>query len=373
MESEKNLFVGFRAVFESPECEKVFLRVTASSLYRAFVNGEFFGYGPARAPHGWFRVDLWDLTPYLRPGNNVVAIEVAGYNVNSYYVLDQPSFLQAEVTAQGKVLASTAGTGMQFEATVLTERLRKVQRYSFQRSFIEVYRLSPNYSRWRKDPEAIFPRVPCSVLPEKRLLPRRAPYPNFTLRAPLRLLSYGNILKVEKVEHPRKVRSLTDVGPKLKGYPEEELEKIPSIELQSFKISKKIDVDKPFAPTSVLELHEKTFHIVDFGANLTGFIGARVRCKRPTHLYMVFDEILSNGDVDWMRLGCINIVTYEMPEGIFNIESFEPYTLRYLKIIVTEGECEVENIYIREYANPDVWRAHFASSDQRLNRLFEIY
>jgi len=60
-----------------------------------------------------------------------------------------------------------------------------------------------------------------------------------------------------------------------------------------------------------------------------------------------------------------------MPEGIFNIESFEPYTLRYLKIIVTEGECEVENIYIREYVNPDVWRAHFASSDQRLNRLFE--
>ena len=64
-----------------------------------------------------------------------IELGFAGYNVNSFYVLNQPSFLQAEVTTGSSVLASTGGTGNAFEATILSERLQKVQRYSFQRSF----------------------------------------------------------------------------------------------------------------------------------------------------------------------------------------------------------------------------------------------
>jgi len=109
-ETEKNLFVGFRAVFDAPESsERVVLRVTASTLYRAFINGTFCGYGPARGPHRYYRVDEWVLSERLHPGRNLIAIEVGGYNVNSYYLLDQPSFLQAEVAIGGNVLASTAG------------------------------------------------------------------------------------------------------------------------------------------------------------------------------------------------------------------------------------------------------------------------
>ena len=153
-ETEKNLFVGFRASFKAPEQEKVFLRATGATLYRVFLNGQFLGHGPARGPHGFFRVDEWDLTAKLQPGVNVVAFEVAGYNANSYYLLDQPSFLQAEVVAGGKVLASTGGSGAPFTASILKERVQKVQRYSFQRPFSEVYRLAPGYDRWRSDPAA---------------------------------------------------------------------------------------------------------------------------------------------------------------------------------------------------------------------------
>ena len=127
-EREKNLTVGFRAAFQAPADEKVLLRATGSTIYRVFLNGRFLGHGPARGPHGFYRVDEWDLTPKLQTGLNVVAIEVAGYNVNSYSLLDQPSFLQAEVLAGGKVLASTEGNGAPFTATVLKERVQKVQR-----------------------------------------------------------------------------------------------------------------------------------------------------------------------------------------------------------------------------------------------------
>ena len=85
---------------------------------------------------------------------NVVAFEVAGYNINSFYLLDQPSFLQAEVVAGDEVLAATGEDGKPFEAGVLGERVQKVQRYSFQRTFSEVYRLAPGSNRWRSDPTA---------------------------------------------------------------------------------------------------------------------------------------------------------------------------------------------------------------------------
>ena len=84
-ETEKNITVGFRASFNAPARDKVLLRATGSSIYRVFLNGQFLAHGPARGPHGFFRVDEWDLTDKLKPGANVVAFEVAGYNANSYY------------------------------------------------------------------------------------------------------------------------------------------------------------------------------------------------------------------------------------------------------------------------------------------------
>ncbi len=161
-ETDKNLTVAFRAAFEAPAGKKVLLRATGSTLYRIFINGAFLGHGPARGPHGWYRVDEIDLTAKLRPGANVIAFEVAGYNVNSYYLLDQPSFLQAEVIAGATVLASTGGEGGLFEAGVLGERVQKVQRYSFQRPFSEVYRLAPGSDRWRAETAAPWLR-PCAL------------------------------------------------------------------------------------------------------------------------------------------------------------------------------------------------------------------
>ncbi len=188
-ETEMNLLVGFRAVIEPAAGEKVMLRVAAATIYRAWLNGQFLGCGPAHGPHGYFRVDQWDLGGKLQPGKNLLALEVAGYNANSYYLLDQPSFLQAEVVAGQRVLASTAGEGEKFAAQVLDYRVQKVQRYSFQRPFTEVYRLAPGYDAWRQDAAALGAAVETAALPEKKLLPRGVLYPQFTEHRPLKIIA----------------------------------------------------------------------------------------------------------------------------------------------------------------------------------------
>jgi alpha-L-rhamnosidase len=158
-----------------------------------------------------------------------------------------------------------------------------------------------------------------------------------------------------------------DTGPKLKGYPEKDLQLVPSIEMQHWATVGTASRDQPWARTGMAE---HAFAIADLGANLTGFVGAKITCPKLSRLVFTFDEILTKGDVDFKRLGCVNVITYELRPGEYYVESIEPYTMRYLKLICLEGECQVQDVYLREYAHPEPRAARFHASDERLNRLF---
>lgn len=369
-EKEKNLFVGFRAVVDGREAERAVLRLTGSTICRIFVNGAFVGYGPARGPHGYDRVDEWPLKGHCKPGPNVVAIEVAGYNVNSYYFLDQPSYVQAEVVSGKKVLASTAGDGALFEAQALDSRVQKVVRYSFQRPFSEAYRLTLGVDAWRVG-GGTFQAQKLAVCPQRPLLPRIAPYPVFGTRSAVREVAEGTVRnQPDKKIHAD--RAVTNIGPKLGGYPQAELSVTPAFDVQRMETVSRTDSARPLGADSRFTLADGQFRIIDFGLNNSGFFGATLRCEAPTRLYFVFDEILSAGDVSVTRLSCCNVVAYDVAEaGTYAVECFEPYTLRYLKVIAVGGGCEVSGLYFREYLNPATERARFASSDAALDRIFE--
>ena len=179
-ETEKNLFLSFREVIEVGRVEAATIRLTASCNYRLRVNGEFVGHGPCVAAHDFYRIDSYELKPYLHRGKNIIAIEVAGYNVPSYYLLDQPSFLQAEVEVNGKVIAAT---GRSFEAYVLGQRLADVPKFSFQRTSTEEYILSAEYLAWATKVRWQ-PSVKRETLVEqehKTLLARGVAYPDYRL------------------------------------------------------------------------------------------------------------------------------------------------------------------------------------------------
>ena len=55
------------------------IRVSADNRYRLFVNGRLVGYGPAQgSPQNWF-YDSYDISPYLKKGNNTLAAQVWNY------------------------------------------------------------------------------------------------------------------------------------------------------------------------------------------------------------------------------------------------------------------------------------------------------
>ncbi len=370
-EKEMNLTLGFRGVFTTSALSETHLRIAASTVYRAYLNGEFVGSGPARAGHGSFRVDQYDLSDRVREGENIVAIEVAGYNVNSYYTTDQPSFLQAETEVNGNVVLFTGDKG-HFEAFEIRERLQKVERYSFQRPFTEYYRLEEGYDRWRADKNGEIDRVTLVQSPPVNLLPRGVDQPDFARLAPVQLYSRGTFTRKIPDQY-YKDRSLVNISEQFKGYPEAELEAVPSQRIQELQTVTKEPLNSSYDASTAVELKTNEFAILDFGTNQTGFIGAGIRCTEPTEIWLHFDEMLTEDDVlSKKRMADVNNqVVYELQPGTYAIESFEPYSLKFLKIMVTKGACKVEDIYLREFAAPDHPDASFSCSNEQLNRIYD--
>ena len=90
--------------------------------------------------------------------------------------------------------------------------------------------------------------------------------------------------------------------------------------------------------------------VLDVGVNDTGFPGATVKVSRPGRLTITFDEVLTDGEVrgiDRYR-DCCNVVVWDFEApGTYEIDTFEPYTMRYLDIGVISGEMEISSIRFR--------------------------
>ena len=301
-ETEKNLTLSFREVIKVKHPKEASIRLTASCDYRLRVNGEFVAHGPCVAAHDFYRIDAYDLKPYLHRGENVVAIEVAGYNCPSYYLLDQPSFLQAEIVVDGVVVAAT---GDDFEAYALGQRVADVKKFSFQRPYTEEYVLTPDFDKWTTECgwQATVAPENLAVQPTKSLLSRGVAYPDYRLHE-AKLIDGNNLYK--------------------------------------------------------------------FSTNSSGFLRAKVKVTKPTQLTLRFDEILGeDGRVMKRRLKWQSYIIYDLQEGEYELESFEPYTMQYVELFAEEGAVEVEEISMRDYCNSDCHRAQFESSNEDLNFIFE--
>jgi alpha-L-rhamnosidase len=370
-EKEMNLNLGFRGVFRVGNSREATLRITASTIYRVYVNGEFTGSGPARAAHGYFRVDEYPIGAFLKDGENIIAIEVAGYNVNTYYTLDQPSFLLAEVTAGGAVVLAT-GNNRDFEVFQLKDRVQKTERYSFQRPFTEYYRMRNGYDQWRISTATPVEQLPPEVFPPVRLLPRNVLLPGFEIIEPVSLLARGTIRKI-RPEKYYKDRSLTDISDIFKGFPEAALEATPSQEIQEITTADREIINKSPLLLGTLPLKDNEFCLYDFGVNYSGFIGAKLDCKTPAKVIFHFDEMLTGQDVNSkQRVKDINNqVVYELEPGAYDLETLETYTFRYMQVTVLAGDCRIGKIYLREFAYPANRNATFASSNFKLNAIYD--
>ncbi len=362
-ETEKNVTALFVAKIGKGETK---INLTASSIYRMFVNGRFVSYGPARAPHGYFRIDRVDLTKYCTKKENFVAIEVAGYNVNSYYLLDQPSFLQAEILQNGTIVAKTAVNG-EFYCRLVTERLKKVQRYSFQRPFAESWAVDEAYY----DAYISFPSIPQSLTESAQLkyLERNVGFASLKESDCLQITSSGTAEYREEKLFDFKDRSLTDISDTLKGYPIEELEFGLTEDASHLHFSKNEITSRN--PKSVEYLSTGEWITAKFRCNLSGFIKIKIKVPCKTRLTLLFDELFLENDINpWRMKDCCNVLDVTFEDGEYTFISYEPYTLCGLKIVCREGNAEISQISMIEYSC-DFEMKRYAGDNDNLRKIWD--
>jgi len=129
---QKNTFVVFQCRITSQE--NLRLHIAGTAFYRIFVSGSFLAAGPARCAAGYVREDVLELP--RSDGELDIVIEAAGYYCKSLATVQQPSCLMAEVRCGQTVIATL---NRDFAAYMPPCKVQKVERYSAQRHFTEVW------------------------------------------------------------------------------------------------------------------------------------------------------------------------------------------------------------------------------------------
>ena len=354
---EVNSSVAFVSGFDWDGVQPLKLRLAGCSVFKVFVNGEFAAYGPARGPHGWFRMDEWDLSRVAKKGLNRMTIEGVAYNTTTYYIIEHAPFLKAEVVAGGKIVRAT-GDG-QWDAR-FTGRVRKAPRYSLQRAQSEVYEVPFWHDTGWNDLEI----VKC---PPVKFLERGAPYPKFEMDRTYRpTAALGVSVRTGDLGKPP---HLWDEKESFLGrtYPGEIVRYIPAIEWWKREIEAKAKGEG-----EQRKINSSCGVRFEGAINNTGFLRLKVKVTKPGRILVGFDEILVGGKLDFLkRSACNNIVTWDVKEpGEYELESFEPYTFKYAEVIMLEGEATVERLDMRTYKNPNATRPH-KISDPTDRKIFE--
>ncbi|MDF2721263.1 MAG: alpha-L-rhamnosidase [Paenibacillus sp.] len=109
----RNLHMHVRkSLYLNDAVQQAHIDIAADDYYKLYVNGEFVGQGPAQANYYHYLYNRFDVAPYLRQGENVIAVHVYYHGLisRSYNSGDYRQGLIAELIADGSCVAQTDRT-----------------------------------------------------------------------------------------------------------------------------------------------------------------------------------------------------------------------------------------------------------------------
>ncbi len=346
-ELTKNRSLAFRCVVKGND--EIKLCITSHSRYQIFINGKFYAAGPARAGHDYYRVSEYTLKNELSDNFSIISIIAAGYNINSFYLVNRPSFICAEILRENETLFATGRDDC--EAEVYTQRIIKCPRYSFQRPFMECYNLSDDFSRFMTDKDYTVNKVKLIKTQGKNFLQRNLPFCLYTKKDAEMILSKG-VMEEAKVKKVFEDRSLTGICDEILGYEEKDLDVNPVNEIYRYNTKISEDINSPF---KTADIAKDSCVICDMGRNNTGYIHLEINAHEDSEFYIVFNSILPDGVCpDPGKDSCENVIKWVLKgDRKYSLTSFEPYTYRYIQLISIGGSVSVNDVSLYEECYPE--------------------
>ena len=351
--------------------QTVTLAAAASCSFLLTVNGVYVAHGPARCCHGYFRVDEYDISNYLTKDVNTVALRVASYNVNAFSYLNQPGFLCAEISVGDEIVAATGKRDCVagFKAYPVTERVQKVQRYSFQRTLVETYKLSEGAFDYEVNPATAATPVEVEPAVAGHFLYRDIPMgEEDELVYPVSVIHRGQLSYSEKESYYNS-REISDIGPHYLAYRESELEYASHRELGKCDSHDQVDVTEA---ADVIALPANSYADIQFPCNTTGIYEFDMEADGDGELFIVFDEILQGGHVRPFRVGVSNIITVISKAGKYHLQCAMPHVMKYARIMAKGTAMTVKGLHIHHIAFPtSAITATFAGDDEAMKRIYD--
>ncbi|MCE5321842.1 glycoside hydrolase family 78 protein [bacterium] len=201
--SPRNFYWCARKTFDVPDkfgC--INLHISADSRYNLWINGEYLGFGPVRAFTQNWRYDSYDITRYIKPGKNVIAVLVQHYGVDTFQYLDAPGGLVAQVNIDEHVAAATDST---WKTLCHPSYDRRTPRMACQQAWTEVFDARNEPFGWKEvgfddfkwEQPAVIGEVGCE--PWGNLLPRNIPFLTNTPVYPVRTISARTVKPPDSV------------------------------------------------------------------------------------------------------------------------------------------------------------------------------
>ena len=323
--------------------ETVKAQISAFNLYKIYVNGKLITFGPSRSAKGFFRFDNKSIR--LEKGSNEIVALVSAYNVANFsYVKNEPFFAFA-CDIDGKSYTAT-----DFKCFELDYRVKNVQRYSFQRGFSEYYIQSEDFITWLKKDKKELKTV--EITPPK-MLARGVSVPSIN-KLYAKQVRKGSV-EINDNADLWKYRSIYQVGKCFEGYYKDDLRECLTDTASKFVF----DTDKKDA----------AYSLFDFSRNVTGFVNLKIHVDEDAEIYLIFDEILTNNNVDFKRMSCSNVIKWELKSGEYNLESIEPYTMRYCQIVIKTGRVKILRVGLTLVENRQAYNLKYDISDAVLQNI----
>ncbi len=353
----QNTFAVFRTEIEN--IKNADLYITASSFYRLTVNGKFVAFGPARTAGGYARVDVLALSDYAKEGKNEILIEVAGYYCKALSTVKEASFLCAEIRENDTVFSAT---GYDFDGFDPSCKLQKVERYSRQRHFTEIwdYREVASLTE-EKD------RCEIEVLYESlTMLDRVAPYPLYEDIRLSEIHHRGNFAFDETLPYIKEKYSSGYMPEGWGVWEYDEIERHPHTWIQRQRQT----ITSGNAPFP-LTLKKGEYAVLDFGHIEIGFLMAQMEALRESEIVIAFTEFYLGEDFAFSNMNAHNVIEYDINAGDKrDTMSFEPYSCRFVMIAVKEGEIKLTGFGIKTFMF-DIRNIEYpAFPDDSLNKIY---
>jgi len=365
---DRPVFARARRSFRADvQPERAQIAITCSGHYRLHVNGTPVGRGPAHASLAMKYYDVIDLTPLIRPGLNVVAVQLLHMPYATAHTVKGPPGLLCRLVWDAHALVSDERWGMSLDPAYFTGAQRRNELFGP----MEVFdgRRNDNWTACDYD-DAHWPgaRV-VDGSAWKALVPRGIPLCRERMVLPQAIVLEGEVEDREIPELPHDISYflLLDVPVPPQHTRIDRSDHLLSVGNPPARISQPSPLDHDAAAQMCATI------ILDFGREVAGRVALDIEGRAGEIVDIAYSERLLGGRVPAVLQGVSYADRYILREGRQTHEVYDWKGFRYVQLTFRKalGDILLHRVSVTSTGYPLEPAGAFRCSDDLVTRIWQ--